>query len=35
MKIKSIVIENHKILGNLNLDFTDNTGQIADTIIFI
>lgn len=35
MKIKSIKIKNHKILGNLNLDFTDNNGNIYDTIIFI
>ena len=35
MKIKSIKIENHKILGNLNLDFTDKNDNIYDTVIFI
>lgn len=35
MKIKSIKIKNHKILGNLNLDFTDDNGNIYDNVIFI
>lgn len=35
MKIKSIKIENHKVLGNLDLDFTDRNGNIYDTVIFI
>ena len=33
MKIKSIKLENHKILGNLFLDFTDENGDIVDTVI--
>lgn len=35
MKIKSINIRNHKILGNLNLDFTNKNGEIYDTVIFM
>ena len=34
MKIKSIEFKNHKILGDLKLDFTLDDGKIADTIIF-
>lgn len=33
MKIKKITLENHYILGNMTLDFTDNKGNILDTII--
>ena len=33
MKIKSIKLENHEILGDLFLDFTDRYGEISDTII--
>ena len=33
MKIKSIKIENNKVIGNLFLDFTDKEGEVLDTII--
>ena len=33
MKIKKIKFENHAILGNLELDFTDETGEAVDTVI--
>lgn len=33
MKIKSIQFINHKILGNLFLDFTNEKGEIVDTIL--
>lgn len=33
MKLKKIRFQNNKILGNLELDFTDNSGKVADTII--
>lgn len=34
MKVKSLYIENYKIFQKLRLDFTDNEGQILDTIVF-
>lgn len=34
MKIKSIEFKNHKILGDLKLDFTLEDERVADTIIF-
>lgn len=34
MRIKKIQLENHPILGNLNLDFTNGNGECVDTIIF-
>ena len=34
MKIRSIELINHKILGNLKLDFTDENNKVVDTIIF-
>lgn len=33
MKIKSIQFKNHKVLGNLFLDFTDSDGKIVDTVL--
>lgn len=33
MKIKSIIVANNPILGNLKLDFTDHAGNPVDTII--
>ena len=33
MRILSIEFENHSILGNLKLDFTDKNGNPVDTII--
>ena len=33
MRIKKIELENHPILGNLNLDFTNGNGECVDTII--
>ena len=33
MKIKSINIQNNKILGNLFLDFTNDSGEIINSII--
>lgn len=33
MKIKKILVENHYILGNMELDFTDSNGNILNTII--
>tara|TARA_R110002049_G_C9112601_1_gene557838 strand:+ start:62 stop:1738 length:1677 start_codon:yes stop_codon:yes gene_type:complete len=33
MRIRKIEFENHPILGNTKLDFTDNTGKIINTII--
>jgi len=34
MKIKKLTLTNHPILGNLELDFTDEHGKAVDTIIF-
>lgn len=34
MRIKKIELENHPILGNLKLDFTDGNGECVDTVIF-
>ena len=33
MKIRTIKFENHPILGNINLDFTDENGNTVNTII--
>ncbi len=33
VKIKKIILENHYILGDMVLDFTDSNGNILDTII--
>lgn len=33
MKIKRIEFKNHKVLGNLVLDFCDNRGKAVDTVI--
>lgn len=33
-RIKSIKFKNHPVLGNLELDFTDDNGNIVDTVIF-
>lgn len=33
MRIRKITLENHPILGNLHLDFTDENGESVDTII--
>ncbi|MDU2121558.1 MAG: ATP-binding protein [Clostridium celatum] len=35
MKIEKIKFNNHKILGNLEVDFHDKDGQILDTIVII
>ena len=33
MKFRKITFNNHPILGNLHLDFTDANGNAVDTII--
>lgn len=33
-RIKCIKFKNHPVLGDLYLDFTDNNGNVADTVIF-
>lgn len=33
MKIEKILLENHYILGNMELDFTDKNGKIINTIV--
>jgi len=35
MKVKKLKFENHKVLGDLEIDFTDETGKPLDTIVFI
>ena len=35
MKIKNIKFNNHKILGNLEVDFLDRNKEILDTVVII
>ena len=34
MKIRRILIKDHPVLGDLNLDFTDKNGNVYDTVVF-
>lgn len=35
MKIKKIEFEGHKVLGDLSIDLTDESGKPLDVVVFI